>query len=261
MVFVDILISFLLQLVFTVGVIFLCGFLIACCNRAFYGNFGRRGRAVCYITGFFGTPVHELSHALMCILFGHKIVDMKLFQVSDEDGTLGYVAHTYNRRNIYQQIGNFFIGIAPIVVITALLYLVAWLLLPAMTSEFFSAIGNINLSEGFVSVMVCLFHAIGVFFSYAVQWQWWVFLLIGMLLSLHMTLSGADIKGALGGLALVAVLLFAADLIMGLISMPVLNTFTQYCMVAAGYLLSFFAIALVFALLALIISLPFRSRR
>ncbi len=259
--FLDILISFLLQLALTVGVIFLFGFLIACCNRAFYRNFGRRARKVCYVTGFFGTPVHELSHALMCVLFAHRIVEIKLFQVSDSDGTLGYVSHTYNKRNVYQVIGNFFIGVAPIVVITALLYLVAYLLLPAMTADFFAHIGQIDLSEGLTSVMGCLFSAIGVFFSYAVQWQWWVFLLIGMLLSLHMTLSGADIKGALGGLALVAVLLLIADIVMGVVSMPALNAFTQVCLAAAGYLLSFFTIALIFALLAVLISLPFRRLR
>ena len=257
----DILIAFCMQIAGTVGVIFLFGFLVACCNRTFYRNFGRRGRAVCYVTGFFGTPVHELSHALMCVIFGHRILEVKLFQVSDTDGTLGYVAHTFNRRNIYQRVGNFFIGIAPIVVITAILYLIAWLLLPAMTGEFFAAVGNVDLSEGFVSVMVCLFSAIGVFFSYAAQWQWWVFLLIGMLLSLHMTLSGADIKGAIDGLLFVAVALLLADIIMGLCSMSALSAFTGFCLGAAGYLISFFAIALIFALLAVLISLPFRLRR
>ena len=112
--------SFVLQVVFTVGLIFLFGWLISLCNRRFYANFGKFGRAVCYITGIVGTPVHELSHAFFCVLFGHHITEMRLFRISD-DGTLGYVNHSYDRKNLYQQTGNFFIGVAPIVVISALL--------------------------------------------------------------------------------------------------------------------------------------------
>ena len=40
-----------------------------------------------------GVAVHELGHALFCIIFRHKIEDMKLFS-PEEDGTLGYVSHT-----------------------------------------------------------------------------------------------------------------------------------------------------------------------
>ena len=59
-----------------------------------------------------GVAVHELGHALFCIIFRHKIEDMKLFS-PEEDGTLGYVSHTYNTKSIYQRIGNFFIGTGP----------------------------------------------------------------------------------------------------------------------------------------------------
>ena len=66
-------------MVFTLGLVFLFGKVIALCNGAFYRNFGSKGRAVCYATGFIGTPVHEASHALMCLIFGHKIVEIKFF--------------------------------------------------------------------------------------------------------------------------------------------------------------------------------------
>ena len=101
----DILVCYLLQIVFTVGLIVLFGFLIAFCNKRFYANFGNYGRAVCYITGAIGTPLHECAHALFCLIFGHKVTEIKLFQINAADGTLGYVNHSYNPKNIYHKVG------------------------------------------------------------------------------------------------------------------------------------------------------------
>lgn len=258
---VDILISYLLQIVLLFGPILLFGFLIYLCNKHFYANFGSRSRAVCYVTGFIGTPVHELSHALMCLLFGHRIVQIKFFQVGSEDGTLGYVLHTYNKRNIYQRIGNFFIGIAPILVISAFLFLIAWLLMPAMVGGMTGYIHGVNVSEGVVPAMKSFARAIGVFFTYASTWQWWVFIAIGMFLALHMTLSGADIKGALSGLLLTLVIFLVVDVILALVSASLLDGFTAWLMGAAGYMICFMTLALIIDLFALIISLPFRALR
>jgi hypothetical protein len=79
--------------------------------------------------GWLGTSVHELSHAIFCFIFGHKIVDIKLFSPDPETGTLGYVEHSYNRRNIYQMIGNFFIGVGPVILGSAVIYLLFYWLL------------------------------------------------------------------------------------------------------------------------------------
>ena len=92
----DILLGFLLQILFTIGLIVLVGFLIALCNKKFYSNLGGLGMTACYVTGCIGTPIHELSHALFCLIFGHKITEIKLFQINSDDGTLGYVKHSYN---------------------------------------------------------------------------------------------------------------------------------------------------------------------
>lgn len=161
--FREILRGFIFQSVGTIGVIFLFGWLIAQCNKRFYANFGRRARTVCYVTGFFGTPVHELSHALFCVLFGHKILEIKLFSLNSADGTLGYVNHIYNRKNFYQRIGNFFIGVAPILVISALLYLISCFLLPPFTSEMNVLFSGIA-AENAAGILKAAVSAIGTFF-------------------------------------------------------------------------------------------------
>lgn len=80
-----------------------------------------------YGFGWLGTAVHELGHALFAIIFRHKITGMKLFSARAKNGQLGYVNHSYNRRNTYQRIGNFFIGIGPILLGSVLLYFFSWL--------------------------------------------------------------------------------------------------------------------------------------
>jgi hypothetical protein len=84
-----------------------------------------------YIYGFasIGTVVHELGHAVFAILFAHKIEKIVLFSPHNNNSTLGYVHHSYNKKNIYQNIGNFFIGIGPVIfgplIISILVYLIA----------------------------------------------------------------------------------------------------------------------------------------
>jgi hypothetical protein len=258
----NILISFLLQIAFTIGVIFIFGLIIALCNRLFYSNFGYSSRIICYVTGFIGTPIHELSHALFCIIFGHKIVDIKLFQINSDDGTLGYVNHTYNPRNIYQIIGNFFIGIAPIVVITGILYLIAYFLLPDMAAQMLNSTNNIDITQNaatcFTDIVTGIFACIVAFFSYIVTWQWWIFVLVGLLLALHMNLSPADIKSSLGGLFFLILLILIADIILGVISENLLSSFTNIVISIGSYMITFFMLALIFSVIAVLISLIVR---
>ncbi|MDR3242026.1 MAG: hypothetical protein LBT37_07625 [Lactobacillaceae bacterium] len=79
-----------------------------------------------------GIIIHELSHAGVALIFGHKIQKISLLQHADGNGTLGYVQHTWNPKSLYQRMGNFFIGIAPIFGIGASAYLVTWLLWPTL---------------------------------------------------------------------------------------------------------------------------------
>lgn len=250
----NILICYILQIAFTVGIITLFGLLIAICNKRFYANLGGYGKAVCYITGAVGTPLHECAHALFCLIFGHKITKIKFFQINSADGTLGYVQHAYNSKNIYQKVGNFFIGIAPIVVISAVLYLLAHVLLPGFAVGINKTLGNIRLVGNFEGVLSGFFNILKSFFLCAGAWQWWIFIFASTLLSLHMTLSKEDIKGALSGLILLLVAVLVADIIMGLIKTGLLLSFTRLVLQASSYLVCIFFVAFLTSIIDVIIS-------
>ena len=66
------------------------------------------------LTGWLGVAVHELSHLFFAKLFGHRIIAWKLFDPDPISSTLGYVRHAYRRRSLWQLVGTFFIGVAPL---------------------------------------------------------------------------------------------------------------------------------------------------
>ena len=254
----DFIVCFLLQSLLFVGGIFLFGYLIGLCNRRFYANFGRHGRAVSVLTGLIGTPVHEGAHALACLLFGHRIVEVRLFSLDPDDGVLGYVRHSYNPKSFYQRLGNFFIGTAPIVVISLFLAFVAYLVLPEMFFDVRDELFSADFSDGFFPALGAFVRGFGAIFSYAGEGRWWILLAVGMLFCLHMSLSRQDVKGALGGLLFLLLLFAAADAVLRLLGRELLFVFTGYFLAAAGFMNYFLAISLLLSLCSLLLSFLFR---
>ncbi len=240
-----------------VGVV---GFIISLINRLFYkcvnGN-----RVVCYATGIIGTPIHELSHALLCLVFFHKITEIRLFQIDERTGVLGYVNHSYNRKNIYQVAGNYFIGIAPIVCGSAVLYLLMMLLLPdafqAAQTNFDTILLVVN-SQRYSYILSALYEMVigiykGIFSQSFADWRLWVFLIICFCIALHMNLSGADIKGSLTALPIMIVLIAVFNLIFGYTDMygSYLGVVTSAGCVLVGFLL----LSVIFSLMLLVVGL------
>ena len=85
--------------------------------------FKYRGRKALLAFNFIGTVIHELSHAIMCLIFLHNITDIKFFS-TNTGVEVGYVKHNYNKNNIYQLLGNFFIGIAPLLSGIVIMYII-----------------------------------------------------------------------------------------------------------------------------------------
>ncbi|OEF22662.1 hypothetical protein [Vibrio rumoiensis] len=109
----------LILLLFVIGsVIFIHQVLSSFCSTKIFSN--KISKALFYLSALFGTPIHELSHAFVAVIFGHKIQAIKFFQAG-ADGRLGYVKHQWNTRSVYQSVGVFFIALAPL--FTAFLFI------------------------------------------------------------------------------------------------------------------------------------------
>ncbi|MCZ9311024.1 hypothetical protein PAF15_03420 [Weissella koreensis] len=112
-----------------------------------------------------GIIVHELSHAVVAIIFGHKIKSISFLQPADAQGTLGYVEHTYDPHNWYQTLGNFFIGIAPIFGISLSMYFVTRWLWPSLLTG--SPTGSPSFLQGIIWGYLCLTLFFGIDLSKA----------------------------------------------------------------------------------------------
>ncbi len=244
--------NFLVQLLCTVGAILIFGRLIALLNMLFYRSLGSHGRTMCYATGCIGTPIHECSHALMCIIFGHRIEEMKLFQIGDEDGTLGYVSHSYNPGNWYHRIGNFFIGTAPILIGSALLMLLMFGLLPDFFGELSSVASGLKKTDDIFETLGEMLLTSFSIFTYIGSWQWWVFFLVGGMIALHMTLSRADLRGAWSGILFIAILMLVMNLILTIVGRKAVAAVTQVTMSFMSMLIVDFCIFLIVLLILFI---------
>ena len=173
--------------------------------------------------GWMGTAAHELGHALMAVLFRHRIEEMKLFTPSPRADSLGHVIHSYNRRSLYQVIGNFFIGIGPILTGTALILAASHFLVPETVSAPFRElrIGDefFQSAEGVRTACVALRAAGGASAralaaaAPAGQVLFAVFLYVLCGVGSGLTLSREDIRGALPGFAAFCLLLLIVNII------------------------------------------------
>ncbi|MDD5308350.1 MAG: hypothetical protein PHU25_13600 [Deltaproteobacteria bacterium] len=180
-------------------------------------------RPYLWLFGWLGAAVHEVSHAALCVLFGHRITEMRVFEPDPATGRLGYVRHAFSPRNPYHLIGNFFIATGPVVAGSAVIALAAWLLLgpggdTAPRSVPFGTVENGALSEAgrLLGHLGAGVSRLGEMIGNVGQRTWYVnaaFLWIAFSVGGLMALSPADLKGAIHGLVAIAVMVYLANVI------------------------------------------------
>lgn len=155
-----------------------------------------------------GVMVHETSHAIVAIIFGHKINRISFFKPDLKSTTLGFVEHSYNPLSLYQRIGSFFIGFAPLYLAPLSLYLISYLLLPQF--EYFyqiiEHIGSLTVPELPESVNVIKSYFIKSYQLAPAHTLIWLF--IGCSIALSCGPSPADVKNSIVGLIPVAIILY-----------------------------------------------------
>ena len=248
-----IVIAFLTQLLPTVGSIVVAGFFIHICKRLFVQACGRFAPQIVNYSGIIGTPVHELSHAAMCFVFGHKIKKIKLFGIDKRNGTLGFVKHSFNPRNLRHRIGNFFIGIAPVVAGSCVVLLLLRLFLPTTCKQVTALMQETTQSslslDTFTQIVAAVLSIFKLIFSETniESWQLWVFAILAVTIAIHMELSTADIKGGWDGFLFLAGAFLLTDIVLYFVKPEWLTVFTNAMMQGGLYLISLLLLSAVFA--------------
>lgn len=159
-------------------------------------------------TGWLGTPIHELSHAVMCKVFRHRIDDIALFEPDKQSGRLGYVRHSWTRGNWFEEIGNVFIGIAPLMGGSVTLIGLLWLFFPDAAKAALE-IGRSS-DTGVVDQTLAIVQTI---FSSILDWKnfgtasFWVFIYLVLCVGSHMAPSRSDYRGAGKGAVMLLIML------------------------------------------------------
>ena len=255
---------FLKALWYTLGAVVVCGLCVTLFRRGFLALMGGKfGRGVVLTTSIVGTPVHELGHALMCPLFGHRIVKMSLWQPSAPDGQLGYVNHAYNKKNLYHVFGNLFISIGPIFSGLGAITLALWLGFPDTFSEYMGAAAELAadgenffvlFAEGLKMLPRLLTELV---YGDAVPlWGRLLALVVILSVAQHVSLSPEDIKGALSAMPLYLAIVLVLTLVCALIGETAMGVVTGGLAIFSAYLTALFVIVLVAALLQVLVALP-----
>jgi hypothetical protein len=248
-------------LLLTLGGIVVCG-LVAWLAQRLFVRLSGMGKFV-YVSSVIGTPVHELGHAVMCVLFTHKITEMRLLlPPGHPSGTLGYVSHCFHPKNLWARLGNLFIGFGPIFGGLGVMVLMLVLCFPRQWEAYVAS--SSMLAGGTAEIGTIVHGVLSLLLSMpqAFAENWWralLGLLVIMFVSQHVTLSGADIKGALGAIPLYVLLLgIVAGVAMAFgVQSAVLNALRLFNV----WLLSLFSIAIAFSLIWILIALIFWGLR
>lgn len=193
---------------YPLAAIVVCGLAVWGCKELFMNLLGHSGYRAVMATSIIGTPVHELGHAGMCLLFRHKILKLVLWDPHPSDGTLGYVRYARTSNSLYQKLGGLFISAGPIFSGMAALSIVLAIFFPNTWNLYVSTIRALAQDPGSVSelldtglhVIWNLFEELGS--SSGKIWFRIPALLVMLSIALHTSLSPGDVKIALSVLPL-----------------------------------------------------------
>jgi hypothetical protein len=250
------------QILALFGIFFVFGFLLSEIQDATLGNYRRSvgWRGILW-TAWLGTPVHEYSHAFFAKLFRHKIDKVVLFSPDARTGELGRVDHSYNPKSFYQNVGNFFIGSAPLIIGPLVLVVLLYVMLPE-GREIFSQLSGSQTSLALlwsgIRRFVTMLFTPGNLKSYS----FWIFLYISFCIASHLAPSREDRKGIWRGWLLIILSLFLANLLALLLHRDITDYILNFSNFFTGMITVYIyvmVISLIHFSLSFLILLPWRK--
>lgn len=225
--------------------------------RTLENAFGQRGS---YFVAWLGTPVHELSHVLFALIFLHRVESVAFFEPDPDTGTLGYVRHTWNKRNPWALLGNFFIGVGPLLIGGGVLFGLFYWLVPG-SHDAWRTITHLDAARDFTAwqayfavfkdsslIMVQTLFTAANFGT----WQFWVFLYLAVCVAANVRLSPADARGALSGLGCIVLPFLLLNLIV-LLAGAAGERFVPFTASSLGTAYSVFVLAFTVALVGFVL--------
>lgn len=200
-------------------------------------------RRTYYVTAVLGVSVHELSHAIVAVLGGHRVRKISLFEFSHSHSRLGYVNHSYNPNSIYQRAALFYIGIAPIFGACAVIWLSTKFLMPDAL-PLLSRIAQLPVVHMQHSVDVWLIldlflksslATVNAVYAASSSSNFFLWLAIVSIVSFHSVPSRADLKNASTGVGYLLAIFLIAVLLSGffgfeLVFAKVISLWFSVCM-------------------------------
>jgi hypothetical protein len=258
----DLMLATLSQMASLFAGLFVFGLLIQFISQLTYKSleksFGSKG---VYLVAWLGTPIHELGHAFFCVIFQHRIDEIRFFKPDPATGTLGYVYHKWNPKNPWHVLGNFFIGIGPMVLGCAVLFALFYFLIPGSARVWDSI--NVSVSDidkgSLIGSYFAVFRGstliiIKLIFSFSNLsiWQFWLFLYLSICIASNIRLSWADVKGSLSGLGCIVLPFLLMNLIFFLIGYGS-DKFLPFTVSSLGAVYSVLILALIMVLIGFVL--------
>jgi len=251
----------IIEIFYLTGLILIAGLILGVFERTSNNLMQRSlGRKGIFITAWLGTPIHEIGHAVMCVIFNHNITRIKLLNTKSENGVLGYVEHSYNPSSLYQRIGNLFIGLGPIFSGIGALIAGMYFVVPSSFKVFKSyLLAGINNDKIDMNLAGSIFRASGVLVksifstNNLTSINFWIFIIVAICISSHIALSRADISGAKDGFIVLFVLIFIINFLLRYFSISTSHFIIQLGRYNA-HLIAVLLIAIIFSGFTLAVS-------
>ena len=229
----------------------LIGLIVWACRSLycfFVGN--QSGYRLIKAASVLSTPMREVGHAMMAVLFWHRIEDVQLLNIGDPDGEFGFVEHSYNPRNPVALLGNFFYAMGPVVLgllAVSLIFLTCFHgVLPAYFDEI-RALGDAGAGVGEYLKAAVSFIPKMFTLGEAAMWLRVMGCALLVFLCLGIYVSPLELMEAASGIAILVGLVMAASGVMMLFDDRVMR-------IAIGGLRSFSTVVIALFLVVLVFS-------